>query len=109
MQNIVGLVSLIAIAVLLAWSSFRTWRVKNRIGKWGGAGLLALLSACGLVRQRAHVPGDDQAAQPLGARAGHQDCGNALNSLLVARISPTVCVAPAIHTPARSPAATISP
>ncbi|MCA6111483.1 c-type cytochrome [Bradyrhizobium cenepequi] len=44
MQNIVGLVALIAIAALLARSGFRTWRVKNRIVKWGGAGLLALLS-----------------------------------------------------------------
>ncbi|WP_245474880.1 c-type cytochrome [Bradyrhizobium sp. Leo121] len=44
MQNIVVLVVLIVIAALLAWSGFRTWRVKNHIGKWGGAGLLALLS-----------------------------------------------------------------
>ncbi|RZN30134.1 c-type cytochrome [Bradyrhizobium sp. Leo121] len=44
MQNIVALVALIAIAALLAWSGFRTWRVKNRIIKWGGASLLALLS-----------------------------------------------------------------
>src|SRR6202000_2701510 len=44
MQNIVELVALIAIAALLAWSSFRTWHVKYRIVKWGGAGLLALLS-----------------------------------------------------------------
>jgi mono/diheme cytochrome c family protein len=44
MQNIVGLVALIAITALLAWSGFRTWRVKNRIGKWAGTSLLALLS-----------------------------------------------------------------
>jgi mono/diheme cytochrome c family protein len=44
MQNIVGLVALIAIAALLAWFGFRTWRVKNRIVKWGGTALLALLS-----------------------------------------------------------------
>jgi hypothetical protein len=45
MQNIVELVALIAIAALLAWIGFRIWRVKNRIVKWGGAGLSALLSA----------------------------------------------------------------
>jgi mono/diheme cytochrome c family protein len=44
MQNIVELVALIAIAALLAWSGFHIWRVKNRMVKWGGAGLLALLS-----------------------------------------------------------------
>jgi mono/diheme cytochrome c family protein len=43
MQDIIGLVALIAIAVFLAWSGFRAWRVKNLIVKWGGAGLLALL------------------------------------------------------------------
>ncbi len=44
MQNFIELVALIAFAALLAWSGFRTWRVKNRIVKWGSAGLLALLS-----------------------------------------------------------------
>jgi hypothetical protein len=44
MPNIAELAALIAIAALLVWSSIRTWRVKNRIVKWGGAGLLALLS-----------------------------------------------------------------
>lgn len=44
MQNIVGLVALIALAALLAWSGFRTWRAKNSIVKWGGIGLLAPLS-----------------------------------------------------------------
>jgi mono/diheme cytochrome c family protein len=43
MQNIVWLAVLIAIAALLAWSGFRTWRVKDRTAKWGGTGLLALL------------------------------------------------------------------
>jgi mono/diheme cytochrome c family protein len=44
MQNIVGLVALIVIAALLAWSGFRAWRVRNHISKWGGAGLSGLLS-----------------------------------------------------------------
>ncbi len=44
MQNIVELVVSIAVAALLAWSSFRTWRVRSRLLKWGGAGLLALLA-----------------------------------------------------------------
>jgi hypothetical protein len=44
MQNIVVLVASIAIAALLAWAGFGTWRLKNRIVKWGGAGLWALLS-----------------------------------------------------------------
>jgi mono/diheme cytochrome c family protein len=44
MQNIISLVALIAIAALLVWSGFRTWRAKNRFLKWGGAGLLALLA-----------------------------------------------------------------
>ena len=61
MQNIISLVALIAIAALLVWSGFRTWRVKNRILKWGGAGVLALfavvassasaLTSVGLIRQ----------------------------------------------------------
>ncbi|WP_407158233.1 c-type cytochrome [Bradyrhizobium sp. STM 3557] len=44
MQNIVGLLALIVMAALLAWSAFRTWRAKNHIVKWGGTGFLALLS-----------------------------------------------------------------
>jgi mono/diheme cytochrome c family protein len=48
MLNIVGMVALIAIAALLAWSSLRMWRVRNRILNWGGAGLLALLSVATL-------------------------------------------------------------
>ena len=84
MQNIVELVALIAIAALLAWSSFRTWHVKYRIVKWGGAGLLALLSvllallsvavfstsaltALGMVKQRgrsAPIPDIKVAATP---------------------------------------------
>ena len=31
-------------AALLSWSSFRAWHAKNRVLKWGGAGLAALLS-----------------------------------------------------------------
>lgn len=44
MQDIAVLVASIAIATLLAWAGCRTWRLKNRIVKWGGAGLWALLS-----------------------------------------------------------------
>jgi mono/diheme cytochrome c family protein len=44
MENIIGLAALIAVAALLVWSCFRVWRNKNRILKWGGAGLLALLA-----------------------------------------------------------------
>jgi mono/diheme cytochrome c family protein len=44
MQNILGLLALIVIAALLAWSAFRAWRAKNHIVKWGGAGFLVLLS-----------------------------------------------------------------
>jgi mono/diheme cytochrome c family protein len=61
MQNIISLVALIAIAALLVWSGFRTWRAKNRLLKWGGAGILALfavvvssasaLTAVGLIKQ----------------------------------------------------------
>jgi mono/diheme cytochrome c family protein len=40
-----GVVTLIAIAALLAWSSLRAWRAKNSLFKWGGTGLAALLSA----------------------------------------------------------------
>jgi hypothetical protein len=77
MQNIVELVALIAIAALLAWSGFRTWRVKNRIVKWGGAGLLALLSVAvlsasaltslGMIKQHsrsARIPDIKVAATP---------------------------------------------
>jgi cytochrome c553 len=45
MPNLVGLVILIAIAALLAWSGIRLWRAKNNFLKWGGTGLAALLAA----------------------------------------------------------------
>jgi len=77
MQNLAVLVALIATAVLLAWSGFRTLRVKRRIVKWGGAGLLTLLSAAafsasaitslGMIKQHsrsAHVPTIKIAATP---------------------------------------------
>jgi mono/diheme cytochrome c family protein len=44
MQNLIGLAALIVVAVLLAWSCFRIFRSENRIVKWGGAALLALLA-----------------------------------------------------------------
>jgi hypothetical protein len=34
----------IAVNGLLIWSGFRAWRVKNRLVKWSGTGLAALLS-----------------------------------------------------------------
>jgi mono/diheme cytochrome c family protein len=43
MLDYLGPVTLIGIAALLAWSSFRAWRAKNSF-KWGGTGLAALLS-----------------------------------------------------------------
>ena len=77
MQNVVGLVALIAIAALLAWSGVRARRVNNRIAKWGGAGLLALLSiavlsagaltSLGMIKQRsrsAPIPNIKVAATP---------------------------------------------
>jgi mono/diheme cytochrome c family protein len=42
---LLGLALLITVAVLLGWLSVRAWRARNRILKWGGAGLAALLSA----------------------------------------------------------------
>jgi mono/diheme cytochrome c family protein len=45
MLDFLGLTTLITIAALSAWSSFRAWRAKNNFFKWGGAGLAALLSA----------------------------------------------------------------
>jgi mono/diheme cytochrome c family protein len=44
MPDLVALMTLIAAAALLAWSSFRASRAKNNFLKWGGAGLAALLS-----------------------------------------------------------------
>ncbi|MBV9562451.1 MAG: hypothetical protein JOY90_18710 [Bradyrhizobium sp.] len=34
----------IATTTLLCWSGFRVWRAQNRVLKWGGAALTALLS-----------------------------------------------------------------
>jgi mono/diheme cytochrome c family protein len=45
MPALLALTTLIAAAVLLAWSSLRASRAKNNFVKWGGAGLAALLSA----------------------------------------------------------------
>jgi mono/diheme cytochrome c family protein len=44
MQNIIGLVALIAVAALLVWLGFCVWRVRSPILKWSGAGILALLA-----------------------------------------------------------------
>jgi hypothetical protein len=43
MLNIVVRVLLIAATVLLFWVSFRAWRAKSRVLKWGGTGLAAVL------------------------------------------------------------------
>jgi mono/diheme cytochrome c family protein len=45
MLNIIGLVMLIAVAALLAWSCGRAWRLKNSLLRWGGVSLAALLAA----------------------------------------------------------------
>ena len=45
MPALLALMTLIAAAVLLAWSSLRASRAKNNFVKWGGAGLAGLLSA----------------------------------------------------------------
>jgi mono/diheme cytochrome c family protein len=45
MLNVIGLVTLIAIAALLVWLSIRARRIKNSFLKWGGAGLAGLLAA----------------------------------------------------------------
>src|SRR5258708_8276265 len=45
MDNVIGLVMMIAVAALLAWSSIRAWRAKNNFVKWSGASLAALLTA----------------------------------------------------------------
>jgi cytochrome c553 len=45
MLNIIGLVMLIAVAALLAWSCSRAWRLKNSLLRWGGVSLAALLAA----------------------------------------------------------------
>ncbi|WP_407179898.1 c-type cytochrome [Bradyrhizobium sp. STM 3562] len=77
MQNFVVLFALFAVAVLLAWFGFRTWRAKSRIIKWGGGGLLALLfvvvfsvgvlTSLGMIKQHsrsAPVPDIKVAATP---------------------------------------------
>ena len=45
MLDLLACVLLIAAAALLGWLSVRAWKTRNRILKWGGAGLAALLSA----------------------------------------------------------------
>jgi hypothetical protein len=45
MLNLIGAVTLIAIGALLVWASVRVWRVQNKVLKWAGAGLSALLAA----------------------------------------------------------------
>ena len=44
MFELFALATLMLIAALLAWWGLRTWRTKNGLVKWGGAGLAALLS-----------------------------------------------------------------
>ena len=44
MQNIIGLVALLAVATLLTLSGFQAWRVRNSFLKWGGVGLTAVLT-----------------------------------------------------------------
>jgi hypothetical protein len=43
MQNIIDLISLIAIAALPTWSRFRVWQVRSSVLKWGSVGLAAVL------------------------------------------------------------------
>lgn len=45
MQNIVELLTLIAVAAVLARSAVRSWHAETRAIRWGGAGLLGGLSA----------------------------------------------------------------
>jgi mono/diheme cytochrome c family protein len=44
MLNILNLIILIVAAALLAWASIRAWRQNNRLLKWAGAGLAALMA-----------------------------------------------------------------
>jgi mono/diheme cytochrome c family protein len=44
MLNVIGFVLLLATVALLSWASRRAWRHTNRVLKWGGAGLAALLA-----------------------------------------------------------------
>ena len=77
MLNVIGFVLLLATVALLSWASRRAWRQTNRVLKWGGAGLAALLAttvACvsvltlaGLVKlhtRRAPVPALKVAGTP---------------------------------------------
>jgi len=63
MANILGLATMLAAATSLVWSGVRAWRIKNRVVKWGGMGLAAVLAVAvsfvavltivGTVKQRA--------------------------------------------------------
>jgi len=44
MLHVIGFVLLLATVALLSWASRRAWRHTNRVRKWGGAGLAALLA-----------------------------------------------------------------
>src|SRR5215467_1562445 len=44
MLYVIGFVLLLATVALLSWASRRSWRHTNRVRKWGGAGLAALLA-----------------------------------------------------------------
>ena len=45
MLNMIGLTAMIAVAILLIWSSLRAWRLKNIFLRWSGVALSALLAA----------------------------------------------------------------
>ncbi len=77
MLNILGLAAMVAAIALFVWTGIRTWRMKNRFLKWGGAGLAAVLvvavssasalTLAGIVKQharRAPVPNLQVAATP---------------------------------------------
>jgi hypothetical protein len=44
MLHVIDVVLLLATVALLSWASRRAWRHTNRVLKWGGAGLAALLA-----------------------------------------------------------------
>src|SRR5262249_15469022 len=44
MAEILGLATMLAAATSLAWSGVRAWRIKNRLVKWCGMGLAAVLT-----------------------------------------------------------------
>src|SRR2546430_17185101 len=66
MLNALGLVAMLAAAASLIWSGSRAWRVSNRVLKWGGVGLAAVLAVAvsligaitlvGTVKQHARRP-----------------------------------------------------